>query len=156
MEVARLDGAPHILGKVLQDDWEDLDPNTLIFFSGLRARDVTPKDIPNLIMMSLYDEYLNICDLKCEVLNNCLDEQIQCRILHALPVTQAPEATQPPVADLDCSSAKVLAVAKDLFNIWVVAVGKRTRLCPWLVALGAKLMRMHGDRKKKGKVIQYQ
>ena len=118
---------------------------------------MTPKDIPNVIMMSLYDEYLNICDLKCEVLNNCLDEQIQCRILRALPVTKAPEATQPPVADLDCSNANVLAVAKDLLNIWIVVVGKRTRPCPWLVALGAKLMRTQGDKTNKtGKVIQYQ
>ena len=116
---------------------------------------VTPKDIPNVVMMSLYDEYFKIYDLKCEVLNKCLDEQIQCRILRALPVTKAPEATQPPVADLDCSNANVLAVAKDLFKIWVVAVGKRKRPCPWLTALGAKLMSMHGD-KKKGKVTQYQ
>ena len=70
-------------------------------------------------MMSLYDEYLKICDLKCEV----LDEQIQCRILRELPVTEAPEATPPPMADLDCCDANVLAVAKDLFKIWVVAVG---------------------------------
>jgi hypothetical protein len=160
MEVARLDGAPHLPGKKsCRNDWEGLDPNTLkLIFAGLRAGDVTPKDIPSLIMMSLYDEYLKICDLKCEVLNNCLDEDIQCRILRALPVTKAPEATQPPVADLDCSSANVLAVAKDLFKIWIVVVGKRTRPCPWLAALGAKLMSMHGDRgkQKKGKVIQYQ
>jgi hypothetical protein len=89
---------------------------------------VTPKDIPNLIMMSLCDEYLKICDLKCEVLNNCLDEQIQCRILRAPPVTEAPEATPPPVADVDCPDANALAVAKDLFNILVVAMGKRKRL----------------------------
>jgi len=104
-------------------------------------------------MMSLYDEYLKICVLTSEVLNNCLDEQIQCRILRALPITKAPEATQPPVADLDCSSANVLAFAKDLFKIWIVVVGKRTRPCPWLVALGAKLMSMHGD-KKTSKVFQ--
>jgi hypothetical protein len=124
-------------------------------FSGLRAGDVTPKDIPNVIMMLLYDEYLKICDLKCEFLNNCLDEQIQCRILRALPVTEAPEATPPPVADLDCSDANALAVAKDLFKIWVVVVGKRRKPCPWLTALGAKLMGIHGDEKK-GKGIQYQ
>ena len=77
--------------------------------------------------------------------------------MRALPVTKAPEATKPPVADLDCSNANVLAVAKDLFKIWTVVVGKRTRPCPWLAALGAKLMSMHGDKKKKrGKVIQYQ
>ena len=110
---------------------------------------MTPKHIPNVITQSLSDEYLKICVLKCEVLNNCLDEQIQCRILRALPVTKAPEATQPPVADLDCSSANVLAVAKDLFTIWIVVVGKRTRHCPWLAALGAKLMSMHGDKKKR-------
>ena len=89
---------------------------------------MTPKDIPNVVMMSLYDEYVKICDLKCEVLNYCLDEQIQCRILRALPVTDAPEGTPPPVADLDCSDASVLAVAKDLFNIWVVVVGERKNL----------------------------
>ena len=86
---------------------------------------MTPKDSPNLILMSFYDEYLYSWDLECEVLNNCLDEQIQCRILRALPVTEAPEATPPPVADLDCPDANVLAVAKDLFNILVVAMGKR-------------------------------
>ena len=68
----------------------------------------------------------------------------------------AREATQPPVAGLDCSSANVLAVAKDLFKIWIVVVGKRTRPCPWLAALGAKLMSMHGDKQTKAKVIQYQ
>ena len=62
---------------------------------------MTPKGSPNVVTMSLYDEYLKICDLKFEVLNNCLDEQIQCRILRALPVTKAPEATQPPLADVD-------------------------------------------------------
>ena len=61
--------------KYCRNDWEGLAPNTLtIIFSGLRAGDVTPKDIPNVVMMSLYDEYLKICDLKCEVLNKCLDE----------------------------------------------------------------------------------
>ena len=146
------------LDKSCRNDWEGLDPNTLtIIFSGLRAGDVAPKDIPNVVMMSLYDEYLKICDLECEVLNKCLDEQIQCRILRALPVTKAPEATPPPVADLDCSNANVLAVANDLFKVWVVFVGKRKRPCPWLTVLGAKLMSMHGDKKtKQGKVIQYQ
>ena len=86
---------------------------------------MTPQDIPNVIRKSLYDEYLNICDLKCEVLNNCLDEQIQCRVLRALPVTEAPENTPPPVADLDCSDMNGLTVAKDLFNIWVAGMGKR-------------------------------
>ena len=117
------------LDKSCRNDWEDLDPNALKFIVyGLRAGDVTPKDNPNLIMMSLYDEYLKICDLKCEVLNNCLDEQIQCRVLRALPVTEAPENTPPPVADLDCSDTNALTVAKDLFNIWVVVVGKRKNL----------------------------
>ena len=105
-----------------------------------------PKDIPNVVMMSLYDEYLNICDLKCEVLNTCLDEQIQCRILRGLPVTDGPENAPPPVADLDCSDLNVLTVAKDLFNIWVVSMEK---LCPWLTVLGAKLMSMHGYKKKR-------
>ena len=131
---------------------DGLNPTALnIIFSGLRVGNVTPKDIPNVIMKSLYEEYLKICDLKCEVLNNCLDEHIQCRILRALPVTEAPEATPPPVADLDCSNANALAVAKDLFNIWAVAMGKRKRTCPWLTALGAKLMSMHGDKKEKSK-----
>ena len=85
---------------------------------------VTPKDTPNVTMKSLYDEYFKICDLKCEVLNSLLDEQIQCRILRAPPVTEAPEA----LADLDCSDANALAVAKDLFKIWVVVVGKRKNL----------------------------
>ena len=89
---------------------------------------MTPTDIPNVAMLSLYDDYLNICDLKCEVLNNSLDEHIQCRILHAPPVAEAPEATPPPVADWDCSEANVLAFAKDLVNIWVVVAGKRTNL----------------------------
>jgi len=112
--------------KYCRNAWEGLDPNTLkIIFSGLCAGDVTPKDIPNVVMMSLYDEYLKICDSKCEVLNNCLDEHIQCRVLRALPVTEAPENTPPPVADLDCSDTNVLAVAKDLFNIWVAGMGKR-------------------------------
>ena len=119
---------------------------------------MTPKDTPNVVMTSLYAEYLKTCDLKCEVLNKCFDEHIQRRTLRALPGTKAPEATPPPVADLDCSSANVLAVAKDLFNIWVVVVRKRKRPCPWLIALGAKLLSMHGDKtkQKKGKVIQYQ
>ena len=65
MEVARLDGAHHFLENSCRNDWEGLDPNTLnIIFSGLRAGDVTRKDIPNLIMMSLYDEYLKICDFE--------------------------------------------------------------------------------------------
>ena len=89
---------------------------------------MTPKGIPNVVIMSLYDGYIKICDLKCEVLNNCLDEQIQCRILRALPVTEAPEETPPPVADLDCSDTNVLAVAKELFNIWVAGMGTRTNL----------------------------
>ena len=58
------------------------------YFLWTSRGDVTPKDIPTVIMKSLYEEYLKICDLKCEVLNNCLDEQIQCRILRALPVTK--------------------------------------------------------------------
>ena len=158
MEVERLDSVRHVRGNACRNDWDGLNPNALkTIFSGLRVGNVTPKDIPNVTMKSLYDEYLKICDLKCEVLNNCLDEHIQCRILRAFPVTKAPEATQPPVADLDCSNANVLAVAQDLFKIWIVVVGKRTRPCPWLAALGAKLMSMHGDkRKKEGKVIQYQ
>ena len=91
---------------------------------------MNPIYIPNLVMMRLYDEYLKICDLKFEVLKHCLDEQIQCRILRALPVTEAPEATPPPVADLDCSNANVLAAVKDflLFKTWVVVVGKRKNL----------------------------
>ena len=93
-----------------------------------RAGNATPKDIPNVIMKSLYDQYLKICELKCEVLNNCLDEQIQCRVLRALPVTEAPENTPPPVADLDCSDVSVLTVAKDLFNIWDAGMGKRENL----------------------------
>ena len=113
---------------------------------------MTLKDTLNVTMKSLYDEYLKIWDLKCEVLNNFLDEQIRCRVLRALPVTEAPENTPPPVADLDCSDMNALTVAKDLFNIWVAGMGKRKKPCPWLTALGAKLMSMHGDNKQqKGK-----
>ena len=60
-----------------RNDWDGLNPNALkIIFSGLRVGNVTPKDIPDVTMKSLYDEYLKICDLKCEVLSTCLDEQI--------------------------------------------------------------------------------
>ena len=97
-------------------------------------------------MKSLYDEYIKIWDLKCEVLSNCFDEQIQCRVLRALPVTEAPANAPPPVADLDCSDMNVLTVAKDLFKIWVAIIGKKKKPCPWLTALGAKLMSMHGDK----------
>ena len=42
------------LEKSCRNDWEGLDPNTLEkYFSGPRAGDVTPKDIPNVVMMSL-------------------------------------------------------------------------------------------------------
>ena len=77
-----------------------------------------------------------------------MDEQIQCRVLRALPVTEAPENTPPPVADLDCSDMNVLTVAKDLIKIWVAIIGKKKKPCPWLTALGATLMSMHGDKKK--------
>ena len=119
-----------------RNDWDGLNPNALnIIFSGLRVGNVTPKDIPNVTMKSLYDEYLKIWDVKCEVLSNCLDEQLQCRVLRALPVTEAPENTPPPVADLDCSDMNVLTVAKDLLKIWVAGMGKRKTL-PMVDCLG--------------------
>ena len=87
-----------------RNDWEGLNPNALnIILFGLRVANVTSKDIPNIIVKSLYEEYLKICDLKGEVLNNCLDEHIQCRVFRALPVAEAPENTPPPVADFECS-----------------------------------------------------
>ena len=54
-----------------RNDWDGLNPNALKnIFSGLCVGNVTPKDIPNVTMKSLYDEYLKIWDLKCEVLSN--------------------------------------------------------------------------------------
>ena len=106
-------------------------------------------------MMSLYDEYVKICDFEMRGIEQLLGRADSVSDIACIARYKGSRSNAPPVADLDCSSANVSAVANDWFKICVVVVGKRTRPCPWLAASGAKLMRMHGD-KKKCKVIQYQ
>ena len=46
-------------------DWECLDSTSVKhIFATMRGVDVAPKDIPNGVLQSLYDEYLKIHDLK--------------------------------------------------------------------------------------------
>ena len=94
----------------------------------MRGVDVAPKDIPNGVLRSLYDEYLAIHDLKNEALNQCFDEQLQFRISRAAAVTAAPEEAPPPVPDFDFSDAGSLVVAKDMFKIWSTSLGPRKNL----------------------------
>ena len=85
-------------------------------FTSLRRADVAAKNIPNVALQSLYDEYLKIHDLKNEALNQCFDEQLQFRISRAAAVTAAPEEAPPPVPDFDFSDADALVVAKDMLR----------------------------------------
>jgi hypothetical protein len=114
---------------VCTKDWERLDSTSVKHvFATMRGMHVAPKDIPNGVLQSLYDEYLKIHDSKNKVLNQCFDEQLQFRISRATAVTAAPDAAPPPVPDFDCSDADALVVAKDMFQIWSVSLGTKKNL----------------------------
>ena len=94
----------------------------------MRGVDVTPKHIPNVVLQSLYDEYLEIRDLKIEALNQCFDEQLQIRILRAAAVTAALEEAPPPVPGFDFSDADALVGAKVMFKIWSASLSTKQNL----------------------------
>jgi len=96
-------------------------------FTALREAKVAAKDIPNVTMRALYDEFVKIHKTPCEALSQCFDEQAQHRILRARPAPAAEEEAPPPVADVDLSDAEVLAVAKETRRTWSAAVGKNRR-----------------------------
>ena len=58
-------GIPHFLEGACKKDWECLDSTAVThIFATMRGVDVAPKGIPNGALQSLYDEYLEIQDLK--------------------------------------------------------------------------------------------
>ena len=116
----------------------------------MRGVDVAPKDIPNGVLQSLYDEYLKIHDLKNEALNQCFDEQLQFRILRAAAVTAAPEEAPPPVPDFDFSDADALVVAKDMFKIWSASLGTKKKALPTLDCPGRQAPEYVRRQKGKG------
>ena len=106
-------------------DWEGLDLKTLKWvFNSLRRADVAAKDIPNVVLRSLYGEFLKIHDAKFQALAQCFDEQAQHRSLRAQAVPAAHEEAPPPVADVDHSDKEVWAVAKATRKFWFAAAGK--------------------------------
>ena len=118
--------------------WEGLGLQSLKgTFATLRAEKVAAKDIPNVILQSLYDEFLRIHKSPCEALSQCFDEQAQHRILRARPAPAAEEEAAAPMANVDLSDAEVLALAKEMHQTWSAAVGKnrRAHAClPWVLS----------------------
>ena len=116
--------------------WDGLDLQSLKgTFATLHAEKVAAKDIPNVILQSLYDEFLKIHKSPCEALPQCFDEQAQRRILRARPAPAAEEEAALPVANVDLSDAEVLALAKEMHKTWSAAVGKKPAV-PMLACLG--------------------
>ena len=107
--------------------WEGLGLQSLKgTFTTLDTEKVAAKDIPNVVLQSLYDEFLKTHKTPCEALSQCFDEQAQHRVLRARPAPAAEEEAAPPVASVDLRDAEVLALAKEMHKTWSAAVGKKT------------------------------
>ena len=131
-----------------RNTWEGLDLKALKeTFTSLHDANAAVKDIPNVIMQSLYDEFLKIHKTQCVALSLCFDEQVQHRILRAGAALAAEEEAPPLMAEVDLSDAEVLAVAKEMHKTWSAAVGKK-QACPCLIALGVELTRLQDEKKK--------